>query len=90
MSARDLAAETLRDNERAELEALRDLRDGMLAMGALLQKSARHEPITETERAALALFFDSDGMGPFITIEPGALRVMVNVARKAKSLEVPR
>ena len=90
MSVRDLAAEALRDNERAELEALRDLRDGVLAMGALLRKCARFESITETERAALALFFDSEGMGPFVTIEPGALRVMVNAARKAKSLEVPR
>ena len=85
--SRDLYAERQADLAREELEALRELRQAVDAVGHLLRLSnAAGRPLDEQENRSICLAFDSDGCGPFTTVSPEQIWALIRLAAKAREV----
>lgn len=84
--SRDLYAERQADLAREELEALRELRRAVDAIGQVLRLNAAAKSLDEQEGKSICLAFDSDGCGPFATVSPEQIWALIRLAAKAREV----
>lgn len=81
---RDLAGELEFDRRRRERDLLVMLRDAVLEARRRVRLARINSRMSDEERSSVALTFDADGMGPFLTITPEVLSALGEIAERAK------